>query len=83
MLARHIPLQECTGIKQGKNGFEKDKAPEGTDDTPDNPDQYKTHVTDAFDTLWLGMNFYFTRPGTGTGGIFFLNRKKNTAFRNC
>lgn len=66
---------EQTGIKQGKNGFEKDKAPEGTDDTPDNPDQYKTHVTDAFDTLWLGMNFYFTRPGTGTGGIFFLNRK--------
>ena len=66
---------EQTGIKQGKNGFEKDKTPEGTPDTPDNPDEYKTHITDAFDTLWLGMNFYFTLPGTSTGGIFFLNNK--------
>ena len=66
---------EQTGIKQGKNGFEKDKTPEGTPDTPDNPDEYKTHITDAFDTLWLGMNFYFTLPGTSAGGIFFLNNK--------
>lgn len=44
-------------------------------DTPDNPDEYKTHITDAFDTLWLGMNFYFTLPGTRAGGIFFLNNK--------
>ena len=42
---------EQTGVKQGKNGFEKDKTPEGTPDTPDNPDEYKTHITDAFDTL--------------------------------
>ena len=66
---------EQTGVKQGKNGFEKDKTPEGTPDTPDNPDEYKTHITDAFDTLWLGMNFYFTLPGTRAGGIFFLNNK--------
>jgi hypothetical protein len=66
---------EQTGIKQGKNGFEKDKTPEGTPDTPDNPDEYKTHITDAFDTLWLGMNFYLALPGTSAGGIFFLNNK--------
>lgn len=66
---------EQTGVKQGKNGFEKDKTPEGTEDTPDNPDQYKTHITDAFDTLWLGMNFYFTAPGSASGGVFFLNNR--------
>ncbi|MCS2957637.1 hypothetical protein NXX53_11785 [Bacteroides salyersiae] len=63
---------EQTGIRQGKNGFEKDKTPEGTEDTPDNPDQYKTHITDAFDTLWYGMNFFFTTPGKSGTGIFFL-----------
>ena len=44
-------------------------------DTPDNPDEYKTHITDAFDTLWLGMNFYFTAPGSNSSGVFFLNNK--------
>ena len=66
---------EQTGIKQGKNGFEKDKTPEGSDDTPDNPDEYKTHITDAFDTLWLGMNFYSTAPGSNSSGVFFLNNR--------
>ncbi len=66
---------EQTGIKQGKNGFEKDKTPEGTEDTPDNPDQYKTHITDAFDTLWYGMNFFFTTSGSSTGGVFFLSNR--------
>lgn len=63
---------EQTGVRQGKNGFEKDKTPEGTPDTPDTPDEYKTHITDAFDTLWLGMNFFFTEPGMVAGGAFFL-----------
>lgn len=66
---------EQTGVRQGKNGFEKDKTPEGTEDTPDNPDQYKTHITDAFDTLWYGMNFHFTAPGTSSGGVFFLTNR--------
>ena len=68
---------EQTGVRQGKNGFEKDKSAESTEDTPDNPDQYKTHVTDAFDTLWYGMNFYFTEPTTSSGGVFWLNRHTN------
>ena len=63
---------EQTGVRQGKNGFEKNKTPEGTPDTPDNPDEYKTHITDAFDTLWLGMNFCFQEPGSAASGIFFL-----------
>lgn len=64
---------EQTGVRQGRNGFEKDKSPESTDDTPDNPDQYKTHVTDAFDTLWYGMNFYFQEPQYSGGmGVYFM-----------
>ena len=67
---------EQTGVRQGKNGFEKDKSAESTQDTPDNPDQYKTHVTDAFDTLWYGMNYYFTEPNGSASGVYFLNRPK-------
>jgi hypothetical protein len=49
---------EQTGIKQGRNGFEKDKSAEKDPDTPENPDEKKTHITDAWDTLYIGMNFY-------------------------
>jgi len=63
---------EQTGIRQGKNGFEKDKTPEGTPDTPDSPDEYKTHITDAWDTLFTGTNFYFVEPSKSTGGAIFI-----------
>jgi len=53
---------EQTGVKQGKTGFEKDKAPEKLPDTPDNPDEHKTHVTDGWDTLFIGIQFYFVNP---------------------
>ena len=61
---------EQTGVRQGKNGFEKNKNPERTDDTPDNPDEHKTHVTDAFDTLWYGMNFHYTEVSSVLAGTF-------------
>jgi hypothetical protein len=48
-----------TGIRVGRNGFEKDKRGEATDDTPDNPDELKTHITDAWDQLYIGMNYYY------------------------
>lgn len=67
---------EQAGVHQGRNGFEKDKSVEKTDDTPDNPDQYKTHVTDAFDTLWYGMNFFFTTSSKAAGGAVFLGTGK-------
>ncbi len=63
---------EQTGIRQGKNGFEKDKTPESTPDTPDNPDEYKTHCTDGWDTLFVGVNFYYTKPHKSSGGVIFL-----------
>ena len=64
---------EQTGVKQGKNGFEKDKTPEHLPDTPDNPDEHKTHVTDAWDTLFIGVNFFYTEPSLLSGGIMFIS----------
>lgn len=64
---------ERTGIKIGRNGFEKDKSVEKTEDTEDNPDEYKTHITDAFDTLWYGVNYrYVSSSANGIGGVYFL-----------
>ena len=63
---------EQTGVRQGKNGFEKDKTPESTEDTADNPDELKTHVTDAWDTLFIGVNFFYTEPTNLSGGILFV-----------
>lgn len=63
---------EQTGVKVGKNGFEKDKSPEATEDSPDAPDEYKTHVTDAWDTLFVGANFFMPDLAIASGGIIFL-----------
>ena len=53
-----------TGIKIGRNGFEKDKSLEKQPDTEETPDELKTHGTDALDTLFEGMNFH--RPNTSS-----------------
>jgi hypothetical protein len=54
-----ITAMDLAGVKVGRNGFEKDKSMEKEDDTPDNPDEIKTHITDAWDTMYIGMNFYY------------------------
>lgn len=59
---------EQAGVKTGKNGFEKDKTPESLPDTPEHPAEYATHITDAFDTLWVGMNLFFKEGSSGSGG---------------
>jgi len=48
-----------TGIRLGRNGFEKDKRAESKDDSPENPDELKTHITDAWDQLYIGLNFNY------------------------
>ena len=55
---------EQTGIKVGRNGFEKNKDPEKLPDTTENPDEFKTHITDAWDTLYIGLNFHYTEAGS-------------------
>lgn len=67
---------EQTGTKLGRNGFEKDKGPERDPDSPEAPDEYKTHITDAWDTLFVGMNFFFTEPSRVSTGAVFLGSKR-------
>lgn len=57
---------EQTGIKVGRNGFEKDKDPEKKADTVEQPDEYKTHITDAWDTMYIGMQFHYQNVNAGT-----------------
>lgn len=65
---------EQTGVRTGRNGFEKDKTPESRPDTTEDPDEYKTHITDAFDTLFTGMNFFYTEPSKVSTGVVFLGK---------
>ncbi len=66
---------EQTGVRHGRNGFEKDRSPESTPDSAEEPDEYKTHITDAFDTLWYGMNFYRKDTPADGSGLLFLGAK--------
>jgi len=66
---------EQTGVKQGKNGFEKDKRPEALEDSPESPDEYKTHVTDAWDTMYVGVNYYMPIMSASGSGVAFLNNR--------
>lgn len=63
---------ESTGIRVGRNGFEKDKSAEALEDSPEQPDELKTHITDAVDTLWYGTNFYYADPDGYAGGVYFI-----------
>lgn len=65
---------EQTGVKTGKVGFEKDKSPEKLEDSVEHPDEYKTHITDAWDTLFVGTNYFYTTPYQVSGGAIFLGR---------
>lgn len=56
-----IAIQQ-TGVKIGPNGFQKDKSLEKKPDDDESPDQHKTHGTDAWDTLFIGMNHH--RPAS-------------------
>lgn len=65
---------EQASIRVGKMGFEKDKTAEKLPDSPDNPDEYKTHITDAWDTLFIGVNYHYSEPSLQGNGIVFLGR---------
>ncbi len=53
-----LPALEQTGIRVGRNGFEKDKSGEKLEETADDPLELRTDGTDAWDTLFIGMNLY-------------------------
>lgn len=47
---------EQTGIRQGPEGFKKDKSGEKLAENEEDKLEHRTDGTDAFDTLWIGMN---------------------------
>lgn len=53
-----LPAMEQTGIKQGPNGFQKDKSGEKLPDTEEDPLELRTDGTDAWDDLFIGLNFF-------------------------
>jgi len=53
-----LPAMEMTGVKYGRNGFEKDKSGEKLSETEDDPLQLRTDGTDAWDDLFIGLNFF-------------------------
>ncbi len=53
-----LPAMEMTGTRYGKWGFEKDKSGEKLGETEDDPLELRTDGTDAWDDLFIGLNFY-------------------------
>lgn len=54
---------EHTGVKINNKGFEKDKSGEKLEETTGNPLETRTDSTDAFDTLFIGFNFFKNKIG--------------------
>lgn len=50
-----LAMEQCS-IYQGPNGFKKDKRGEKVSESEEDRLETRTDGTDAFDTLWLGMN---------------------------
>lgn len=65
-----LPALEQTGIKVGRNGFEKDKSGEKLPDTDEDPLELRTDGTDAWDDLFIGCNFH---PVQTISGFSFAN----------
>ena len=61
---------EDAGVRAGKNGFEKDKGLETKEDSPDAPDELKTHITDAWDMAFVGVNKF---PYSGMNSLTFFS----------
>ena len=53
-----LPAMEMTGTRQGRTGFEKNKAGEKLGETEDDPLELRTDGTDAWDDLFIGLNFF-------------------------
>ena len=60
-----LMAMDQSGVKQGRNGFEKDKDPEKKADSVEEPDEYKTHITDAWDTMYIGMQYHHPLMSSG------------------
>ena len=62
-----ILAMESTGVYVGTRGFQKDKRGEKLAESDEDKLEYRTDGTDAFDTLYIGMNKFPYVYGLGTG----------------
>jgi len=62
-----ILAMELAGVKIGRNGWEKDKAGEKLAENEEDKLEHRTDGTDAFDTLFVGMN-KFPQKSQSYGG---------------
>lgn len=53
-----VLAMQQTGVKIGPYGFQKDKSGEKEQETEEDRLEHRTDGTDAFDTLFIGMNFH-------------------------
>jgi hypothetical protein len=53
-----LPAMEMAGTRYGKSGFEKDKTGEKLGESEDDPLELRTDGTDAWDDLFIGLNFF-------------------------
>lgn len=67
-----LPAMENTGIRVGRNGFEKNKSGEKLEETEEDPLELRTDGTDAWDTLFIGCNFFpVTFASLNMGNVYF------------
>jgi hypothetical protein len=68
-----ILAMQHTGVKVGPHGFQKDKSGEKLAETEEDLLEHRTDGTDAFDTIFIGMNLYDTSSSfassVGTGKL--------------
>jgi len=70
-----LPAMENTGVKIGRNGFEKDKSAEKLEETEEDPLELRTDGTDAWDTLFIGCNFHpINSIGVSFGNVYMNNQ---------
>lgn len=71
-----LPALESAGVRIGERGFKKDKSGEKHADSDDDPLELRTDGTDAWDTLFIGLNFHpFTRPVYSPGSVILNSNK--------
>ena len=63
-----LAMEQCS-IYQGPNGFKKDKRGEKISETEEDKLENRTDGTDAFDSLFIGMNNFPTEMSYGGGMV--------------
>jgi len=63
---------ELAGTRIGRNGWEKDKAGEKLAETEEDKLEHRTDGTDAFDTLFIGMNKFPQKSQSFGGGRVWM-----------